>query len=150
MTTEKKKTPTWVWVLAIVVGAPMTLCTVAAVGAAGRSGKSESVAVPSPQVVAATPSPQPVEAAPEPEPVGPKTEFAGDGTFLVGKDIEPGTYRGNEAGGKMCYWTRLSGLSGEMGDMIANDIAQGPTVVTIKATDKAFETKRCGAWKLLE
>jgi len=123
MTTEKKKTPTWVWVLAIVVGAPMTLCTVAAVGAAGRSGKSESVAVPSPQVVAATPSPQPVE---------------------------PGTYRGNEAGGKMCYWTRLSGLSGEMGDMIANDIAQGPTVVTIKATDKAFETKRCGAWKLLE
>jgi hypothetical protein len=69
----------------------------------------------------------------------------GDGIFLVGEDIEPGTYRGNVAGGR-CYWARLSGTSGDFDDLITNDNVEGPTVVTIAESDVAFETSRCGEW----
>lgn len=69
----------------------------------------------------------------------------GDGIFIVGDDIEPGTYRGNVDGGS-CYWARLSGTSGDFDDLIANDNVAGPTVVTIPESDVAFETSRCGEW----
>jgi hypothetical protein len=70
----------------------------------------------------------------------------GDGIFLVGQDIKPGQYRGNQAGGD-CYWARLKGTSGSFEDLIANDNVSGPTVVTIRSSDKAFETVRCGEWR---
>jgi flagellar biosynthesis GTPase FlhF len=63
----------------------------------------------------------------------------GTGTFVVGEDIQPGTYRAEAQEG--CYWKRLSSLSGD--DIIDNNIADGPVVVEIKATDKAFETSDC-------
>lgn len=70
--------------------------------------------------------------------------FSGSGTYLVGTDIKPGTYRSKDNDG--CYWARLKGLSGSLGDILANDNVNGPTIVTIKKTDKAFETNRCGDW----
>ncbi|MFW6205115.1 MAG: hypothetical protein ACOC96_09095 [Actinomycetota bacterium] len=69
----------------------------------------------------------------------------GDGVFLVGDDIEPGTYRGDGSSGT-CYWARLSGTSGDLDDIIANDLPQGPTVVTIAESDVAFETVGCADW----
>lgn len=72
----------------------------------------------------------------------------GDGIFLVGTDIQPGTYRGNAAGGS-CYWARLSGTSGEFEDIIANGNADGPTIVTVESGDVAFETTRCGEWTIV-
>jgi len=72
------------------------------------------------------------------------SEFPGEGTFLVGADVQPGTYRG---GGSGCYWARLSGTSGGFNDIITNGNVEGPTVVTIAASDKAFETSGCGTWK---
>ncbi|WP_438351593.1 hypothetical protein ACP8HI_13705 [Paenibacillus sp. FA6] len=36
------------------------------------------------------------------------SEFS-DGTYIVGKDIEPGTYKSDGSGS---YWARLSGFSG--------------------------------------
>jgi hypothetical protein len=77
---------------------------------------------------------------------GGMTSF-GDGTRLVGKasgDIAPGTYR--TAGQSGCYWARLSGLGGSLSDIIANDDAVGPAIVTIDATDKAFDSQGCGTW----
>lgn len=68
----------------------------------------------------------------------------GSGLFLVGEDIQPGTYRGE--GGSMCYWARLSGTSGELDDVIANGLPEGPTVVTIAESDVAFETRGCSDW----
>ena len=64
------------------------------------------------------------------------------GTHLVGRDIAPGTYTG-KAGTDIldsCNWTRLSGVSGEMSDVIAIEIEQGQFYVTIDATDYAFNT----------
>ncbi len=64
------------------------------------------------------------------------------GTHRVGTDVEPGTYKG-QAGQDIweaCYWARLSGLSGELSDIIANENATGQFYVTISSTDVAFET----------
>lgn len=67
-----------------------------------------------------------------------------DGMNIVGTDIQPGTYR---AVGPFnsCYWARLSGLSGNSDDIIANDNGSGP-VVKIGASDKAFQSRGCGTW----
>lgn len=72
----------------------------------------------------------------------------GSGTYLVGEDIQPGTYRTVLDGSSSCYWARLAGLSGELGDIIANDNVSGQAFVTIAETDVAFETSRCGEWVL--
>jgi hypothetical protein len=82
----------------------------------------------------------------EPAPPAPEGDtIPGDGVFLVDVDIKPGTYRTTNPSGS-CYWARLSGTSGDSGEILANDNPEGPTVVTIKASDTAFETARCGQW----
>lgn len=70
----------------------------------------------------------------------------GTGTFVVGEDVAPGTYR--TAGSSGCYWVRLSGTSGELGDILANGLSDGPLTVTIAPSDQAFETQGCGEWTL--
>jgi hypothetical protein len=45
-----------------------------------------------------------------------------------------------------CYWERLSGLTGDLDDIIANDFTNGLSVVTISPTDLAFSSSRCGIW----
>ncbi len=75
-------------------------------------------------------------------PPGPATTFA-DGTWVVGKQIAPGTYQTN--GGDGCYWERDKNLSGS-GLPIANDNTSGHAVVTILATDAGFKTASCGTW----
>lgn len=79
-----------------------------------------------------------------PPPPPPKTTF-GEGIWLVGRDIAPGTYRAT--GVRLCYWERLSGLGGGFGDIIANDnITSGQAIVAISPYDKAFSSNRCGTW----
>lgn len=74
-------------------------------------------------------------------PPGPKAVITEDGTYLVGTDIKPGTYKA--PGSELCYWARLK----TGGDIIDNHLGEGQAVVTIKKTDKAFETTGCGEWK---
>ncbi len=78
-------------------------------------------------------------------PVAPVVAGIGDGTFRVGTDISSGTYRAANPGG-YCYWARLSGTGGTLSEIIANDVAAGPAVVTIAATDAAFQSTGCGGW----
>ena len=73
----------------------------------------------------------------------------GDGTWLVGSDIQAGTYRTSNPSGS-CYWARLSGLGGELDDIIANDFTDDPAIVEIKLSDKAFDANDCGTWQLVE
>lgn len=65
----------------------------------------------------------------------------GEGLFLVGKDIQPGTYKSTPADSGNCYYARLS--STDTSDIIDNNNTSGPVVVTIKATDKAFSVSGC-------
>jgi hypothetical protein len=71
----------------------------------------------------------------------------GNGTFIVRTDITPGTYRAR--GGSGCYWARLRSFGGDTGSIIANDLPTGPTIVTIKPTDRGFESHGCGTWTRL-
>lgn len=59
------------------------------------------------------------------------------GTFLINSQIQPGTYQTQEPD---CYWERLSGTSGDFDDIIANDITNGPGIVSIPAADVAFNS----------
>ena len=68
----------------------------------------------------------------------------GDGTYLVGVDVAPGTWRA--PGGEFCTWQRLAGFSGDFGELIAIDIVTGPAIVSIAATDIGFSTTGCGSW----
>ena len=70
----------------------------------------------------------------------------GSGMQIVGRDIAAGTYRA--PGGRFCYWERLRGFGGTLGDIIANNLGVGPQIVTITATDKGFDSTGCGRWTL--
>ena len=68
----------------------------------------------------------------------------GDGVYLVGTEVAPGTYRA--ASPADCYWERRSGLSGEFSDVITNGLGASDATVTIRASDVAFSSSRCGTW----
>jgi hypothetical protein len=85
--------------------------------------------------------------APKPVPAAAAASMPDDGTYLVGPDIAPGTYRA--PGGDACYWARLKDTDGDLSSVLANGLGGGRKVVTIARTDKAFETRGCGAWTRL-
>lgn len=97
-------------------------------------------------VTAPAPAPVTVTAAPPPppEPAGPGTTIDGDGTYVVGEDIAPGTYR--TEGGPGCYWARLADFNGDFDSIITNGFGDGQQVVNISANDAAFEASGCGTW----
>jgi hypothetical protein len=70
----------------------------------------------------------------------------GDGTWTVGTDIEPGTYRAAAAVGSTCYWgIYRSGSNG--GDIIENDIPGGGRPVVTLSAGQDFNSTRCGKWE---
>ncbi|CAL9442424.1 hypothetical protein SUDANB58_02279 [Streptomyces sp. enrichment culture] len=81
---------------------------------------------------------------------GREAAFEGDGDFRVGTDIEPGTYRttGNTDG--TCYWERAEDASGELDSLLANDNVTGTGYVTVKPTDKLFESSGCNDWEAVD
>jgi hypothetical protein len=85
--------------------------------------------------------------APPPTSV-PKTTMETDGTYRVGTDIVPGTYRSAGAspeGASDCYWARLSSLNET--HIIDSNISTVPQVVTIQPSDRAFLTHSCQPWQ---
>jgi hypothetical protein len=81
-------------------------------------------------------------------PPGPKTTIDDDGTYAVGADIVPGTYR--TAGRGMegepdCYWARLRSL--DTLDIINNNNSLGPQIVEVQPSDTAFLTQNCLPWQ---
>ncbi|MGY1714191.1 hypothetical protein ACI78R_07025 [Geodermatophilus sp. SYSU D01106] len=109
------------------------------VSAVSGSGDAQEDAdrVPVPTTTATEP-PQPSPELP-PEPPG-----FGDGTYMVGTDIQPGLYRSD--GGSGCSWKRLSDVSGDYDAVLAWEFADGQTYVEILPTDVAFSTDDCGRW----
>lgn len=70
-----------------------------------------------------------------------------DGTWLVGSQVTPGTYRATTEDG--CYWERLRNFTGQLSGIIANDFVGGGGVrrVTIRSSDVGFSTDEdCGVW----
>ncbi len=48
---------------------------------------------------------------------------------------------------EFCYWARLNGFGGSVGEIIANGNASGPVIVEIANTDVGFESSGCGQWE---
>lgn len=71
----------------------------------------------------------------------------GGGTQLVGTDVQPGRYMSE---GDMCYFERLSGLSGSFEEIITNGNVSGQAIVEILPTDVAFNSSSCGDWTLYQ
>ncbi|MFG1947712.1 hypothetical protein [Nonomuraea sp. NPDC048826] len=113
----------------------------------GSSGETEtSAASPRPTVTVTEMADTVAETAPEQTESGPLTTAPGDGQYLVGEDIKPGTYKTAGTDGFTCYWARLKDASGEFGAIIANGNVSGQTRVTLKKGEY-FETKGCQDWK---
>jgi hypothetical protein len=68
----------------------------------------------------------------------------GQGTYIVGTDIRPGTYQSR--GGSGCYWARLRNFTGGLNAILANDNPTGHAIVTINRGDKGFSSNGCGTW----
>lgn len=72
-----------------------------------------------------------------------RNSFDGEGTYVVGTDIKPGTYRAAASPG--CYWARLASL--DTSNIIDNDNADGPVVLQVLPSDKAVTVTRCGEFR---
>ncbi|EMQ99855.1 hypothetical protein [Paeniglutamicibacter gangotriensis] len=78
-------------------------------------------------------------------PVPVKTVMSDNGTYRVGKDVNPGLYKAT-GNGKGCYWARTSGFSGSFKQIKANYFGTANTYVRIVSGDKGFTTSGCGKW----
>ncbi|HEY1174977.1 MAG TPA: hypothetical protein VGF17_02380 [Phytomonospora sp.] len=154
-----RKLSTGVVVAVIAAAVVILLCLVCGVMGLIRANDDRATGgfavVPTPGLptAPAAPAGAPTPKALSPETArGPVTHFAGEGVYLVGADIVAGQYRARVPETSiLCYWERLSGTSGEFGDIIANGEAQpgAPEIVTIAHSDTAFRTRGCGAWSLV-
>lgn len=142
------------WKLA--VGAVVALGAGAAIGAAGNSGATKTVAGPTRTVAGPTTT---VAIAPTAtttlrvtttptKVVATRTRTAtvtytptytkyGEGLYVVGADIKPGTY--HTEGGSVCYWARLSSL--DTSDIIDNSLSSGPQTIQVRAGDRALQIR---------
>lgn len=145
--------------VAEIVGAVVLLSIGIGIGAGGGS---EPVAAPAPTATRTVTEPGPVETV-EVEVPGPETTVTvtaqppkpkepkgfGEGMYLVGDDIKPGRYKTAgpaDTDFPNCYWARLKGTTGSLDDIAANGNPEGPSFVTIKSSDEAFETSGCKDW----
>ena len=150
---KKKKVPVWVWIVAgvVILGA--------AISSGGESEESAPETTASaPQVEdeaeSSADSSEPAEEASQSESdssaeVAEPAAVSGieDGTYFVGDEIEPGTYR--SVGGAFCYWERLSGFGGSFDEIISN--GSGPLeIAEISETDEGFSSSGCGTWVPVE
>ncbi|EWT03901.1 hypothetical protein N864_17175 [Intrasporangium chromatireducens Q5-1] len=114
---------------------------------------SPTVTITAPAVESTEPGPTVTQTVEVPGPkttvtVGPPppaVAMSGDGTYQVGVDVKPGTYVSKKPSSGNCYWARLSREDG-LGGIIANNNSSGQSVVTIRKTDKYFESSGCSDW----
>lgn len=109
-----------------------------------------TVTAPAKPAVTVTAAPKPavtVTQKPAAPPAVPTT-IDEDGTYQVGKEIKPGTYKATCS--DFGYWARLSSFEGS--DIIDNELVAngGRMLVTIKKTDKGFESRGCAPWTLVK
>ncbi|GAB7142504.1 hypothetical protein [Mycobacterium riyadhense] len=88
----------------------------------------------------------------------PGDQIPGDGVFLVGTDIAPGTYRtegpsnplilvfGRVSELSTCVWSTHSTPTPSPADIVNTNTSMGPMTVVIPPTVAAFQTMNCKLW----
>src|SRR5882757_628711 len=121
-----------------------TVITGAAIVLAGCGGSSQTaVTLTSTLDITKT-----VTVTAPPPPSVPKTTMETDGTYRVGTDIVPGTYRSagpSAEGASGCYWARLRSLNET--DIVESNIGTNYQEAIIKPSDRAFLTHSCQPWQ---
>ncbi|MEU4197303.1 hypothetical protein AB0E69_35765 [Kribbella sp. NPDC026611] len=130
----------WIFILGLLVGAAVHARIEGPAVGAPQPTATVTATVSKPAVTLPAPPRKTVTARPP----TPAAAIHGDGTYEVGVDIKAGDYKA--AGGAGCYWARLKSLDGGTDAIITNNLSNGPQTVTVKTTDKGFETARCGPW----
>lgn len=123
-------------------GAAATVTRTVDAGAATVTAPATTVTMPAETVTA---TPEAPASASEEAGGGSSGSVPGDGTYEVGVDIQPGRYTSATPESGNCYWARLNGSDGIDG-IIANNNSSGQSVVTIRASDKYFESSGCSEW----
>ncbi len=95
--------------------------------------------------VSATPSEKVVAQPVVTPPVTPSVPSFKNGNYVVGTEVQPGTYRTRSASSG-CYFSRLSGFGGALSEIISNENTDYPAIITIASTDKGFKSSRCATW----
>jgi hypothetical protein len=143
----RKPRRNWPWVVSSTV---LLLYVISIVGGGEKSSTSTATTAEPPSSAA---PPAAAAGPPAPAPPAAHADLApafGDGTYVVGTDIVSGTYETTgpaDGGFGVCSWSRLKDTSGNFGSIIATDVRQGPTTVTISKTDGAFVTAGCNPWQ---
>jgi hypothetical protein len=139
-------------IIFIVVGSLVAVCVVCAcgvglfnvVGKGGSSANANATFTTSGLVATDTPAGPTATIGPTATPKPVYAHF-GDGTYQVGKDIKPGTYRTRDASSG-CYYARLKSFDGSTNAIIANNNTDNPAIITIYKTDVGFTSSNCGTW----
>jgi hypothetical protein len=113
-------------------------------GIAARAGATADKA-PVPSAQPGPPVPQPIRSKPTEKSPPAAGIVAGDGTWIIGKQIKRTTYESYIL--PTCYWARLSSLSGEADAVIQMGFGRaGKQRITLGANDYAFHSDGCGEW----
>ena len=146
--------------IALVGGAAVAVAVGVVVGVAIATGASDDhpAAATSPATVtetvistvtetpAAAVNPQTPASAP-----ASSTTIPGEGgTYIVGIDVQPGTYKAEPSRSTAsCSWKRLSDV-GDPNSIIMINNSDGPTYGRIEPTDAAFMTQFCTTWQRID
>lgn len=68
-----------------------------------------------------------------------------EGTWTVGRDIQPGTYTAQNITSGKCYW-KISRTGTNGSEIIQNDIVKGGRPTVVLSVGQDFTTERCGTW----
>ena len=154
-------------IMAAAAGGLIVGLAIGAIGTAATTSGNSSIAAPPPvtRTVTEPASPSAAEPAsayvPEgtPQVAVPPTadsgplQNLGPGTYEVGTgagQAAPGKYKstGPDSGNYVgCYYARLKNNDGSLGDILDNNITQGPSVLTIKPSDGYVEINGCSFTK---
>ncbi|HEY2222487.1 hypothetical protein [Actinomycetospora sp.] len=96
-----------------------------------------TVTVPGPTVTVEAPAP-----ATAPEPAVGATFSAG--TYEVGTEIKPGTYK--TTGSSFCYFERLKDLNGDLDSIVTNEIVNGQGSMKVASSDKYVKFDGSCTW----
>jgi hypothetical protein len=92
---------------------------------------------------AVTQAEAPARSRKTPRPATPVRTF-GDGTWEVGSEVRPGTYRATADG--TCSWVRLGEPMGTLETVLGSAVGSGPRLLTVGKKDVAIRTNGCGRW----
>lgn len=75
----------------------------------------------------------------------PSTALTEDGTYTVGRDIEPGTYR--STGDSWCYSYSRDESGGFVDNLEGRHFGVSPMTIVVEQTDDTWEHQNCGRWE---